>query len=135
MTETHPIDDLLRALARLVRRYLPPKRPGMPRAILTREDGNVLIYTLQLPPAGAPDVVTRELSVYVNGGEAPRDVVPASDGMELSFYDDDAVRLVLVDVDDSGNRSEPSPALEFVATDTIAPPAPGELGVTLAREE
>lgn len=135
MIDAHPLDDLLRALARLVRRYLPPKRPGTPRAILLREDGNVLIYTLQLPPAGAPDVVTRELSVFVNGGETPRDVLPASDGMELSFHDNDIVTLVLVDIDDAGNRSEPSPALNFTAADTIAPPAPGELGVTLLREE
>lgn len=129
----HPFDDLLRALGRLLVEYLPPRRPLRVGATLIREDQSVLIYKLTLPPAGAPDVVTRELAVEVNG--SVRETLDASDGMELSFDQGDAVRLSLVDVDDAGNRSEPSEPLEFAASDTIAPPAPGQLGVELLREE
>jgi hypothetical protein len=128
-----PLDDLLSSLGRLLVEYLPPRRPLPVRATPTRQDADVLIYALSLPPAGAPDVVLRELTVTVNG--AAREPIAVADGHELGFAQGDAVGLVLVDVDDAGNRSQPSPALEFVATDTLPPPPPGDLGVALLREE
>jgi len=116
--------------------YLKPARPGQPQATLIDEDGNMLVYEVTLPPPNAPDVVKRELSYTENGGEVN---VLTGDGsattMTVKVHDDAAVKLWLTDFDDAGNASDPSPPLEFVAKDTIPPPAPGELGVKLVGEE
>lgn len=128
-------DDVLRAVGRLIVAYLPPRRPGRPRASLIRKETQMLVYKLILPPPGAPDVVTRELAVFKNGGAEPHAILSVVDGQEITFDQGDVVTLRLVDIDDAGNRSEPSPPFDFVATDTIAPPAPGAPGVELLREE
>lgn len=87
---------------------------------------------LQLPPPGAPDVVLRELTQVINGIQT---VLNVEQGYTFLAEDGAMVSLSLVDIDDAGNRSEPSPTLTFTATDTIAPPTPGELGVTVIGEE
>jgi len=92
----------------------------------------MLIYGVALPAPGAPDVVKRTLKVTING-EAKDDVDAV--GAEIKANDGDKVSLVLVDTDDAGNESLPSAPFEFTAVDTIAPPAPGAVGVTLLREE
>lgn len=94
-----------------------------------------LKYKITLPAPGANDVVSRKLSTSINGGEATVTELPG-DALETEalYADDDNVSLTLVDVDDAGNESAPSPTLEFVAKDTIAPNAPGELGATLIEE-
>jgi hypothetical protein len=126
-------DAALRWLAAALQPYWPPPRSAAPSVHLLREDHGMLVYSLTLPPPGAADVARRELTQVVDGG-APT-VVEATDGMELSYDDGVHVVLTLIDIDDAGNRSEPSPALEFDATDTLAPAAPGELGVSLLRDE
>lgn len=93
----------------------------------------MLVYALSLPAANAPDVVKREVTEVVDGG-APR-VFEATDGQEVKYVQDSAVKLSLVDIDDAGNRSEPSGVFEFTATDTIPPPQAGQVGVTIVREE
>lgn len=98
---------------------------------------DTLTYNVSVGPVVDADVVSRELSVYVDGEETAREtrVYPA-DAIGLgsvSVPQNAAVVLKLVDIDDAGNRSEPA-VLEFTATDTIAPSAPGDLGVTLVNE-
>lgn len=93
-----------------------------------------LVYQLILPPPGAPDVVKRTLKSTVNGVEQP-DVDIVSDPFEVTFADNDSVTLSIVDTDDAGNVSPPSEPFAFTATDTIAPPQPGQVGVSLLREE
>lgn len=96
----------------------------------------MLIYSVSAAPVVDSDVVTRRLTVLVNG-EAREPVDFAADATslgELGFNDDEEVVLTLVDIDDAGNASEPA-VFEFVATDTIPPAAPGSLGVSLLREE
>lgn len=115
----------------------PPPRPGPIVATLTREAGPMLIYTVTLPPPGAPDVVQREFSSQVGVNPATVTVLGLNDpAPEVSANDGDSVTLILIDIDDANppNRSEAS-TLTFTATDTIAPPKPGEIGVTLSREE
>ena len=90
------------------------------------------VYKLTLPAPGAADVVQRKLTEIVNGASRTFD---ATDGMELKFQDDAEVELFLVDVDDAGNASAESPHLKFTVRDTLAPPAPGELGLAFVREE
>jgi len=97
-----------------------------------------LVYKVSAGKSSAPDVSTRELSVVINGGE-PSVVSFAGDATdlgEISAEQGAEVTMTLVDIDDATppNRSEPA-VVAFVAADTIAPPKPGEFGVTLAREE
>lgn len=96
----------------------------------------MLIYSVTAAPVVDADVVSRKLTVTVNGevrGETAYEADTTNFG-EFGFADSDAVVLTLVDVDDAANVSEPA-VFEFVATDTIPPAAPGSFGVTLVREE
>lgn len=113
--------------------YLPPRQPLPVAVSLNREDASMLVYSLTLPPPGASDVVKRTLKQTVNGVELPN--VDVTDGFEVSYNDNDSVTLSLFDTDDAGNESPPSDPFAFTATDTIAPPQPGQVGVALLREE
>lgn len=98
---------------------------------------DTLVYKVSVAPAADKDVVERQLTVAINGlviADASR-VFPAdaADLGVVSAKQGDVVMLVLVDVDDAGNRSEPA-TLEFEAKDTLPPPAPGAFGVTLVAE-
>lgn len=95
-----------------------------------------LVYAVS---AGSPvdkDVVTRELTVVVNGEEVSKTGFDGSATAlgEVSVEENANVRLILVDIDNASNRSQPA-TVEFVALDTIPPAAPGEFGVSLVREE
>ena len=90
-----------------------------------------------LPPAGASDVNTRELTITVNGGDPP--MVKNYSGTtvltdELVFNADDNLVLILVDVDAHGNRSSASPAFSYAVVDDVPPPAPGDLAVAEKRQ-
>jgi hypothetical protein len=96
-----------------------------------------LVYKVSAGKSSAADVVSRELSVVVNGVAISEPVSfsgDATDFGEIRIEQGSEVTMTLVDIDDAKNRSEPA-VLAFVAADTIAPPQPGEFGVTLAREE
>lgn len=91
----------------------------------------------QLPPPGASDVTTRELSVTVNGGDPPQIHNLAGSTLvtdEMVFQADDQLVLTLVDIDAKGNRSQASAAFSLTVVDDIAPPQPGELGVAEKRQ-
>ena len=96
----------------------------------------MLIYSVDAGAPGANDVVERKMTITVNDNVVDTksykgDVVDLG---ELGFEEQDKVSLSLVDVDNVGNVS-PAAIFEFVAVDTIAPPAPGSFGVKLVREE
>jgi len=96
---------------------------------------DVLTYSVSAVAPVDADVVTRELSVVVNGVERPV-VTYAGSAVDLGSVDvpqDAEVVLRLVDVDDAGNRSE-AVELTFVAVDTLPPATPGALGVSLVGE-
>lgn len=95
----------------------------------------MLEYKATFPPTTANDVVTREVTMTINGGTPDVSTYPVTTG-EFNFFapDNATVSLFLVDIDDAGNRSQPSPSTEFTATDTLPPPAPGAIGVTLVGE-
>lgn len=96
---------------------------------------DVLTYAVSAAPVTDGDVVSRELSVVVNGLEQPVVSFPgyAVDLGVVVVPQDAEVVLRLVDVDDAGNRSAPA-EVSFVAKDTVPPAAPGSLGVTLVGE-
>lgn len=95
-----------------------------------------LVYSVSSGPAVDADVVRRELTVVVNGEKVSQtDFTKESvEFGEIKVAQDSNVAVSLVDIDDAGNRSQPA-TIEFAATDTIAPSAPGSLGVSLLREE
>lgn len=98
--------------------------------------GDRIIYDVNLPSLATPsDVVTRELTIIIGEDKTivtadRNDTVVAG----LEAPQDAHVRLELVDIDDSGNRSEAS-VYEFDALDTFAPPKPGEFGIVIVGED
>lgn len=102
---------------------------------------NVHDYDVALPPKSAEDVVKRELQVIGAGHDTLQSVfeidVPLGQAGQpsvgITVLESANVRLELRDTDNAGNVSEPSVFL-FDATDTVAPPEPGLLGVTHTGE-
>lgn len=93
-----------------------------------------LKYTIAFAPPGAPDVVTRRFGVQLNGGETTTEELPVGQAdKELVVLQGTHVKLSLADVDDAGNVSPPAEN-EFDALDTLAPPMPGPMTVTLVEE-
>jgi hypothetical protein len=91
--------------------------------------------TFALPPVGAPDVATRELTTTVNGVSS----IVAMTGQptisdEVVFNLNDDVTVTLVDIDGSGNHSPASAPFTFVVTDTVPPPTPGTLSQASVRQ-
>ena len=135
------LSKLLKALNELTKaiqaatKILRLKRPGLVFLKLTKEENDMLFFTLELPAPGASDVVTRKLSVKVGSADAVSVDLAIGDAVpEFSGNDNDVVEGYLVDVDDAGNGSLPS-EFSYVLTDTIAPPAPGQVGLKVTREE
>jgi hypothetical protein len=125
----------LRWLARELGAFIPPKRPRQVAAHLVREDGPMLVYSVQFPPVGAPDVVLRRLSVNIDGTTTDVEYGVDDAAHEVRCEQGQVVVLTLVDVDDAGNASLPSEPYGFTASDTIPPAAPGQLAATLVGEE
>lgn len=95
----------------------------------------MLVYSAAVPAAVDVDAVGIEVTVDVAGAVGPPTVHPKEGAtFEISASDNDTVTLTQVVIDDAGNRSEPT-VQSFVATDTIPPAKPGEIAVTLLREE
>ena len=106
-----------------------PDRFGTP-TLLGEVTIMALKYKIGLPPAGASDVSIRKVSKTINAG--PTEVVELAGNaseFELTVERDAAVAIQLVDVDGSGNASQPGPVFAFTAVDTIPPPTPGEMSI------
>jgi hypothetical protein len=98
-------------------------------------DVQTLIFDVTLPPPAAPDVVTRKVTVEINGESSTLTLdAEATTVTGLKGLQDAVVTVTLVDVDDAGLESPPS-TKTVTLVDTIAPPAPGELGITVSGEE
>ena len=96
---------------------------------------DLLTYVVSAAPPVDGDVVSRVLTVSVNGVEQGSSTL-SGDAVDLGSVtvpQDADVKLTLVDVDDAGNQSLPA-EYYFVAVDTIAPAMPGSFGVTLVGE-
>jgi hypothetical protein len=117
--------------------FLGPPMPGPVKLFVRSEEPmSVLVFSLSLPPAGAPDVVKRELSIKI-GDAAP--TVTELDGGQvlvegLRGPQDAALEVSLIDIDDAGNRSE-ARVQQFALKDTVAPPEPGEMSLKVTGEE
>jgi len=94
----------------------------------------MLRYSINMPPRPPiADLATREVTQSLDAILTVRPF-PA-DALTFTVDADAGVQIVLslVDIDTSGNRSDPSAPLSFVATDTVPPPAPG--GMAVAKVE
>jgi hypothetical protein len=109
--------------------------PGAVKILATGEKNMAITFKVQLPAKSAADVVARELTVKIGDSEPifTELAADAAEVDELQGPEGAEVEVSLVDIDDAGNRSEPSVATAVLA-DTFAPPKPGELGIQLTGE-
>lgn len=96
---------------------------------------NQLTYSVTAGPVSDADVVTRTVTITVNGEALGSKDYPADTLTfdPLTVAQDDSVVMTLVDTDDAGNPSAPA-VVEFVAADTIPPSQPGLFSVQLVSE-
>ena len=113
--------------------------PARPRAEvrIVKEEGFpvALVYEVSVSAPSDGDVVTRRLTLRVNGEEAGVIDTPGSTIKfgGLKFNEGDEVDMRLVDIDDAGNQSPPA-VFSFTAADTIAPAIPGGFGAVPVSE-
>jgi len=95
----------------------------------------MILFDVILPPPGAADVVSRELTITRDGADPVLTTVGKEETKVAGKAPQDSVlTLTLVDVDDAGNRSEPRVQTATVS-DTFAPAQPGELGIVVTGED
>lgn len=113
-----------------------PPQPGeIVFDAIGEDEMGLITFDIQLPEVGAPDVVEREFTLQVNGGE--KDVRSLSGDARvvegLAVEEGSSIELLLVDIDDAGNRSEPSGLITTVR-DTFPPAKPGDMRMTVTGE-
>lgn len=110
------------------------KRPGPIYIFMEKVMASKFRLKVLLPPIVDQDVESREMTLKVGDAEPTIQTVP-KDTPSLEVMVDQGSHCVftLIDIDDAGNRSEPS-IREFDALDTIAPPKPGEIGIEVLGE-
>lgn len=120
----------------LCRQSMWARRPQRFRVSLIKQEDDMLVYGVSAAAPVDNDVVERRLTVDVQGSETVTTAFSAdtTDFGEIMVERNALVDVSLVDVDDSGNVSEPA-TISFVATDTIPPSRPSDLQVTLLRQE
>jgi hypothetical protein len=111
-------------------------KPESLKIIFIRKENNMaLVYGLSCEAPVDSDVVNRRLVVNVNGNDVAKNTYSSDvvDFGEFTFSQGDDVVMILVDIDDAGNESDPA-TVQFQAVDTIPPRVPGGFSVSLLRE-
>lgn len=81
------------------------------------------------------DVVQHELTIKAESiGELVQVVTAGELSAPVTLLENEIVTVIQVDIDNAGNRSEPSDMLTVVVTDDIPPVKPGSLAVASKRE-
>jgi hypothetical protein len=132
------LDDIGRQLAGWLARFQGPAKPG--RAYVTLKEVFMAREKRYVPTFHFPnldvdeDVEVRELTITIDGVSGPPTEFP--DDAETTDLPPlrvgQAVEVSHVDLDAAGNRSQPR-VLALTVEDTVAPPQPGEAGIS-ARE-
>lgn len=126
------LDKMERALYDLMLRA--PAGPVRIQVTGDAQMADTLQFEVILPPVAAPDVVSREVAVDIDGTLATFTVAGDVTKLEnLEGAQGATVTVTLVDVDDAGNKSEPSVKIAVLA-DTFAPPKPGEIDLVVINE-
>ena len=128
------LKSLVRTLGRSLLTWLQLTPPARIDVRPLKEESNMLIYSAAVPAAVDVDAVAIEVTKDVAGVMSGETFPKEGGSFEIAASDNDVVTLTTVVIDDAGNRSEPT-VQSFTATDTIAPAKPGEIAVTLLREE
>jgi len=128
----------IRYLERLIKSVCKSKLGPVGFKITSERNGegmaDMIRFNVTLPPKAAPDVVSRELTISI--GDSQEVKMLGADALEAEGFEgpqDSGVVVSLVDIDDSGNRSESS-SISFVLADVVPPPMPGTLGVVVLDE-
>lgn len=110
-------------------------KPVLKFNFIRKGNNMALVYGFSCKSPVDSDVVERRLRVNVNGNDVSNKSYSSTttDFGEFSFNQNDDVVLILVDVDDAGNVSDPA-TIQFQALDTIPPKVPGGFSVSLLRE-
>lgn len=137
MSLEQSIDRLATAVERLTAKLFPP--PGELSFRVTSERFTDMADKLKFVvavPAAEGDVVRRSLAVTLPDGSVQTSQLAGKDAAESAEFEvdqDSVVKVSCINVDDAGNESE-AREQEFVVRDTIAPAAPGELGIRVTGE-
>jgi hypothetical protein len=123
-----------RYVARRVLAHTPPPRPRRPSVRQIPNRGPLMRYRVTPAPPTAPDVVVHEVSLTIGGVAATPLAIQPGQSAEFEAPEGSVVTVSEVQVDDAGNRSEPSDLLSFAAADTIPPARPGQPSVELVGE-
>lgn len=111
-----------------------PVKPG-PVYVLIERRNNVSKFLIRatLPPVEDFDVLEREFTYKVN--EVSTTVTLAKDTPSYDFWapEESNVTLSLIDLDNAGNRSEPS-VRAFKVMDTLPPAKPGDMVTDILQE-
>lgn len=117
---------LLQQFANALRDALrPPPRPAAASFRFTGAKTMALRIQVNLTAPKAADVKSRELTYTIDGTSHTTSLNPANDP-PFTFLAPEGSQITgsVVDVDDKGNRSEPSEVTTFAAVDTFPPPKP-----------
>jgi len=129
--------QLTRIADALEGKQTPLPMPGAMIVNITGEsENNMLKFTVDIPDESTADVVKRVLTVDVDGTKTGQEFPGRDAAVSNEFQGDQGatVMLSLVNVDDADNKSE-ARELMVTLTDTLAPPMPGEFGITVTGEE
>lgn len=119
-----------------------PHRPGILKLQVTGEKVQIgmadkLTFNVTVPAeVGANDVVKREAKVTLPDGTLTEVAIEGNGAAKLGPFvgsEGDVVAAEVVNIDNAGNRSEPRTA-SLTLLDTIAPAAPGEIGLEVIAE-
>lgn len=146
MSLEESINRLAAAIERLTRNvFPPPEKPGQLSIRVTAErhtqkgESTVAVDLLEFVvdvPAADGDVVKRVGAITLPDESVETFELEGKDAAEAGPFEvpqDSEVKISVVNVDDSGNESDPR-VQTFVIVDTIPPAAPGELGVRVTGE-
>ena len=132
-------DELNVKLAKLLDRLRDLPDPGPLSLTVTQELGTMLQFKIVLPALPDPpgDIASGLLKVTIGDG-AEQSFATAKDQLEVPGLEGEqgqAVNASFVYIDDAGNPSADSSKLEnIILADTIPPPSPGVLGLSVTAE-
>lgn len=127
---------MLLHLRRLLRNWLIlPITPGPIYLIWEKPMASVFRVKAMLPPVVDPDVDRRELTSKIGDQDSKIENLALDTAfVEFVVPQDSTLELSLVDIDDAGNRSEPS-VRSYKAIDNIPPMQPGMVNIEVMGEE
>lgn len=130
------INAILAGLKRVIKTFFGCYYPkGIEEVELLGEDDMGLNYRVYLPELGDVDVVSREISLDVDGEVSILRVSATDKSVDLpTLAEGVVVSLAVRDTDDAGNVSDWSEVYNFHTRDTIRPSRPGVVKVELLAE-